>query len=149
LNENCRPSISRKWAGRFSPNFQGLRSLRASVYRLDPRLVGDQISGVFGGKMAKNGLAVWRWVTLSGSLIFSTEAIFNFSTRFVRGVIKEHRTCIAVYFLCAVKKLGDFEKMQFFENIAHFRTAVFPTIVKPRKLSFRSLMPTCTAFWKH
>ena len=95
-----------------------------------------QISGVAGGKVAKNGLALWRWVSLNGSLIFSAEAIFNFSTGFVRGFIKEHSACILVYFLHAVKKLGDFEKMQFFQNIAHFRKAVFPTIIKPRKLSF-------------
>ena len=51
-------------------NFQGLRVSRVPVYGLDPRLVGIQISGVAGGKVAKNGLAVWRWVTLRGSLIF-------------------------------------------------------------------------------
>ena len=101
-----------------------------------------QISGVAGGKLAKNGLAVWRWVTLSGSLTFCNVGIFNFSTDFVSGVMREHKTCIFVYLLCVIKKLGDFEKMQFFENIAHIRTAVYPTIIKSRNASVRYLMRT-------
>ena len=142
MNENFRPSISRKRAGRFSRNFQGLRVSTVPVYGLDATLVRVQISGLAGGKVAKNGLAVWRWVTLSGSLIFCTVAIFNFSTDFVSGVMREHKTCISVYLLCVIKKLGDFEKMQFFENIAHIRTAVYPTIIKSRNASVRYLMRT-------
>ena len=95
MKKNVRPSISRKRAGRFSPNFQGLRVSRVPVYGLDLRSVGVQISGAAGGKVAKIGFAVWRWVTLSGSQIFSNVGIFNF---FAANVSRD--TCERPGYIC-------------------------------------------------
>ena len=59
-------------------NFRGLRDCRGPVYDLDGRSVGVQISGVAGGKVAENGIAVRRRVALSGSLIFLADGICDF-----------------------------------------------------------------------
>jgi len=72
--------ISGKRLGIFLRNFQGLRASRGPFYGLEARLVGVQILGVAGGTVAKSGFAVWRWVTLSGSLIFCHAWILNFFT---------------------------------------------------------------------
>ena len=99
--------------------------------------MGVQISGVAGGKVAKNGIAVWRWVALSGSQKICHERIFNFFAEYVSGDTRQRRAYIPETRYCEIKEIGRILKDAKKSKIGHFRTAV-----SPRSYEFSKTFPS-------
>ena len=107
-----RTAISRKQAEQFSPNFQQLRASTVSIYDLDRRSVGVQISAVAGGKVAKNGNSDCGRVAFGGSLNLCTVGISNIFAGYVSRDMWQPETYICETFWGRIKKWGTFKKVE-------------------------------------
>ena len=72
-----------KTGGAISAKFSVIAGLEGPSLRFGREVGGSSNSGGSRGKVAKNGLAVWRCIALSGSQIFCNVGIFNFFADYV------------------------------------------------------------------